>query len=229
MKNNLNNYNNQNNESIDNEPTVDNCSFSLSRGTSDPLLVITVSLRVGKKHRATIVSGLTCLWCSRATDIMIEIQRTKHYERKMWSNRVEYNTAAGVYCTTNDVKVPFCIPEFSGSKIVNHRFHVDNDEDESDIGYYMIIGYDVMVQLGLMANYKCQVLQSDCTTVHIKEYSILLGKSDLTKCDMREVVMQTAKPVSAREATETMVKIFDNTYAKADLEQVVNSSHLNAK
>ena len=46
---------------------------------------------------------------------------------------------------------------------------------------------------------------------------------------MREVVIHTAEPASTREATDQMVKIIDNVYAKADLEQVVNANHLNAE
>ena len=85
---------------------------------------------------------------------MIKIGHTKHYERKMWFNKVEYSTAAGVYCTTHDVKVPFFIPEFSISKIINHRFHVDNDKVELGIGYDMIIGRDLIVQLDPTAEFK---------------------------------------------------------------------------
>ena len=59
---------------------------------------------------------------------MIKIRHTKNYERNMRSNKVEYSTSDGVYCTTHDVKSPFCIPEFSIRKIINHLFHVDNDE-----------------------------------------------------------------------------------------------------
>ena len=44
VTNNINDYNDQNNEAIDNEPTLDNNSFSLYRVTSDPLPVLTVSL-----------------------------------------------------------------------------------------------------------------------------------------------------------------------------------------
>ena len=145
MIDNLNIYNDKINEDIDNEPGFDNSSFSLSSGTSDPLPLVTVSLRGGNKHRATVVAGLTCLWDSGSTDRMIKRRHTKHYERKMWSNRVDYSTAAGVYCTTHDVKVPFCMPELSGIKIIIHRFRVDKDEGESGIGYDMIIGRDLMV------------------------------------------------------------------------------------
>ena len=57
--------NNQHNESIENEPKFDN-KFSLSSGTKDPLPVVTVRLRGHKRQREIIVSGLACLWDSRA-------------------------------------------------------------------------------------------------------------------------------------------------------------------
>ena len=57
----------------------------------------------------------------------------------MRSNKVEYRTSTGVYCTAYEVKVTFGMPEFSISNIINHLFHVDNDKGESSIGYDMII------------------------------------------------------------------------------------------
>ena len=77
----------------------------------------------------------------------------------MRSNKVEYSTDAGVYCTTHDVKRPFFMLEFSIRKIINHKFHVNNNKGESGIGYDMIIGYKLMVQLGLTDYFKHQVLQ----------------------------------------------------------------------
>ena len=94
----------------------------------------------------------------------------------MRSNKVEYSTAAGVYCTTHDAKVPFCMPEFSSRKIINHRLHVINDKGESFIGYGMIIDHELMVQIGLTDDFKRQVLQWDGATVHMKEPRILLGQ-----------------------------------------------------
>ena len=58
----------------------------------------------------------------------------------------------------------------------------------------------------------------------MKEPISFLGKYDSTKREMRKVVMQTAEPDSTREATGLMVKIFNSTYAKADLKQVVDNS-----
>ena len=81
------------------------------------------------------------------------------------------------------------MPKFSSSKIINHCFHVDKDEGESVIGYYLTICRDLMVHLGLTADFKRQVLQWDGATVHMKESRNLIGQSDLTKREMREVVM----------------------------------------
>ena len=47
------------------------------------------------------VAGIKFLWGTGATNVMIKIRHVKYYERNMWSNKVEYSTAAGVYCTTH--------------------------------------------------------------------------------------------------------------------------------
>ena len=79
----------------------------------------------------------------------------------------------------------------------------------------MIICRDLIVQLGLTADYKGQVLQWDGATINMKELSGLLGQSVLTKHEIREVVMQNSGPASTQEATEKMVKIIDSTFAEA--------------
>ena len=66
---------------------------------------------------------------------------------------------------------------------------------ESGIGYAMIIGSDLLVQIGLLAEFKHQVLQWDGVTVPMKEHSGMLGKSDITSREIYEVVIQTAEPV----------------------------------
>ena len=57
----------------------------------------------------------------------------------------------------------------------------------------MIIGRDLMVQLGLLANFKHKFLQWDGATLPMKESIGLLGNLYLSKRKMRKVVMQTAE------------------------------------
>ena len=71
----------------------------------------------------------------------------------------------------------------------------------------MIIVCDLMVQLGLLTDFKHRVLKWDGVTVPIKEPIGLLGETGLNNHEMREVVMQNAELVAAREATDRLIKI----------------------
>ena len=188
--------------------------FSLSSGPPmDLLSVLTFSLIVSKKNRAEIISGLTCLWYIRANNRVIKRKHNKLYERRMHSNMVEYSTAKGFYFMTHDFKVPFFMPEVLKSNIILHQFHVDNNKGESVIGYDIKIGRDLMIQLGLMTNFNHQGLQWDGATGPMKYPNIFLGQTDLTGCEMRKVLIQTAEPVSARGDTEIMMNIIDSIYS----------------
>ena len=104
------------NEAIYNDPTFDTSVFNSSSGTRDLLPVVTVTLREAKKPRATTVADITCLWDSGVTNRMVKIKHTKYYELKMLSDKVEYSTADGVYCTAHDVKVPFLCRIFPAAR-----------------------------------------------------------------------------------------------------------------
>ena len=107
--------------------------------------------------------------------------------------------------------------EFYIRKITYYRFNVDKNEGESVIGYGTIIGCDLMVQLGILDDFKHHVLKWDGDKVPMKESRGMIGKTDLTSHDIHEVVTQTAEPVPTREATERTVTVFYSTYAKAEL------------
>ena len=81
----------------------------------------------------------------------------------------------------------------------------------------MIICHDLMVKLGLLENFKHQVLQWDGSTVHMMEPIGLLGKSNLNKHDICKLVIQTKEPASTRETTEQTVKILNSNYGKTKL------------
>ena len=66
-----------------------------------------------------------------------------------------------------------------------HRFHVDNTRGGDRTRYDIIIGRDLILQLG-------QILEWDETVAPMKETGNLLGQPDLTKRDMWEVVMHNA-------------------------------------
>ena len=67
---------NQHKDTIENETKFDN-TFILYSGDKDPLPVVTISLQGGRKRIETAVTGITCLWDSRATGIRIKRKHTK--------------------------------------------------------------------------------------------------------------------------------------------------------
>ena len=89
----------------------------------------------------------------------------------------------------------------------------------------MIIGRDLMVQLGLSDDLNCQFFQWDGVIAPMKEPIGLLGKPDLSSYNMCKVVMHNREPVSAREDTEILVKILRSIYAKAELKQVNDNAN----
>ena len=60
------------------------------------------------------------------------------------------------------------MPYVSSSKIILRQLHVDNNEGEYGIGYDMIIGHDLMDQLGLLDGFNNQVLQCYGATASMK-------------------------------------------------------------
>ena len=81
--------------------------------------------------------------------------------------------------------------ELSSSNIISHWFNVNNNKGESRISYYIIVVNDLMVQLGITANFKRQDHKWDNVLVPTKEPISLLFQTDGTGCKMREVIMHT--------------------------------------
>ena len=57
-----------------------------------------------------------------------------------------WETQAGKFTTSNKVNVDFCLPEFSSTKIVSFKCHVDN---KTNSRYDMILGRGLLTSLGM--------------------------------------------------------------------------------
>ena len=133
-------------------------------------------------------------------------------------NKVEYCTDSGTYCTTHDVKVPFLMPQLSTRKMITHRFHIYNGYGVTFMVHEMIIVYDLMVQLGLIASFKCNLLEQDFSVVPTEEPGNLLFKPNLANCQIQQVIMQTKNMDSTKEVTERIFNILDSNYEITNIE-----------
>ena len=79
----------QYNDSIDYDQKFENKFSSSSGPAMDYLPPVTVSLRGGNKSRATIISGIKCLWDSGSTNITMKSKFNKPYENTIISSKVE--------------------------------------------------------------------------------------------------------------------------------------------
>ena len=93
------------------------------------------------------------MWDSVLTIVMIKRKHINPYISKLISNKFKYIIVSGPYNIAHEVKVPFRMTEISSSKIITPHFHVYNAEDDAGISYDMVIGCDLMVQLGLKSNF----------------------------------------------------------------------------
>ena len=73
------------------------------------------------------------------------------------------------------------MPYLSNIKTIIHYFNIENVRGGAGIGYGMIIGWYLMVKLGLKANFRRQILEWDETVIYINAPGNLIDQPDLTK------------------------------------------------
>ena len=82
---------------------------------------------------------------------MVKGKQIKPYKVKILPKKVEWNTAAGTYCTTHDVKLLFSTKKLSISKLITPWFHIENEYGDTGIWYDTIIGWYMMIKFGMLA------------------------------------------------------------------------------
>ena len=80
--------------------------------------------------------------------------------------------------------------QFSRIKIVTRQFHIDDYEGNTGIGYYVIIGWYLMVQPGIISNFKYNFFEWDGATLTTKEPYNVPSKPNITNFKMWETVIK---------------------------------------
>ena len=114
------------------------------------------------------------------------------------------------------MKTHFILPELYPERIIEHTFHLLR----TTTGYDMIIGTDLMSELGLKLNFQDACVEwEDASSMPFKD---------------RDATFQTTFHVedirSVRERTDRIKRILDVTYEKADLEKITaECQHFNVE
>ena len=124
------------------------------------------------------------------------------------------NTAASVWKTGNGsietykkTKTQFVLPELYNDRIIEHTFHLL----PTPIGYDMIVGTDLMSDLGIKLNFQDATVEWDEASIPFKH-----------KDAKFETDLHIEDSSAVRESTTRMKQILDATYEKVELHQIVS-------
>ena len=123
----------------------------------------------------------------------------------------EWKTAAGTFNTKGEVKVTFALPEFHTERRITHKVAI-----AKDLGYDMILGRDLLHELGIILDFSRDISIWDRAEVPMKQRDCTIDDSFHVPEEHMNTEMDRVK------------KILDAKYEPADLPDVVRKcTHLN--
>ena len=171
-------------------------------------MFIRFNARRGQPKPITLVALLD----TGASCNLIEEKYTKKLKLHRTRGGTQWSTPAGEMKTTATCKSQFTIPKLHDNRLIEWEFHVT----KSMGAYDMIIGRDMLDDLGFILNFDEHVVTWEHASVPFK--------------DMENDIFENFhidKPDAVEESMGRIKKILDNTYAAADLHEVTTSqSHL---
>ena len=120
-----------------------------------------------------------------------------------------WETASGDFSTKETVQAQFTLPELHEERLIEWKVHLTDNES---MNYDLIIGRDLMTELGLDVLFSSNKIMWEHKTVPFKHYSAT-EKIDFFLSD----------PSKVADATDRIKRILDAKYEAADLDQVVAS------
>jgi hypothetical protein len=125
----------------------------------------------------------------------------------------------GKFATNKTGFVTFSLPEFNLKKQMcsSWAFHVD-DRSESPSAYDMIMGRDLLGDLGMIMNFNDHTVTWDTDTIPMKDRGTLSSVEALI-----EVYMIANEPQTLRDEYSRVTKILDAEYKPASLDDVIKT------
>jgi hypothetical protein len=132
------------------------------------------------------------------------------------------NTVGGQFVTNLQCEVIFMLPEFSMSKVIKWVCHVDSTTLRTNAQYDMIIGADLLSELGIEINFSTQRIIWEGIEIPMKDKHII---SDLQNATA--IYYQSIEPMVLKEAEARQKRILDADYSALDLDDYAHlETHL---
>ena len=180
--------------------------------TKAPLSPITFG-RLRTRHGDPKPKTIKILLDTGASGSIVHYSSVKKLRQKL-NKTTEWGTAAGSFTTNKICKLQFTLPELHEKRLINWDFHVTRQS----FNYDMIIGRDLLTELGLEFSFKKQTITWDTAEIPMKP-------RDCTP----ETSFYIQESLAVDEATDRIKQIIDAKYEPADLKQVVKDcKHLDS-
>ena len=140
------------------------------------------------------------------------------------NTRTTWTTKAGVFKTEKTVKAKFKLPEFFQNCDIQWKLHVDQS-DPKDTAYDMIIGRDILHELGIDLLFSQGVMQWEGATVPMRDPKWLNSKHIE---QLEDEIFAMEDPLTTE--AERIQSIIDVKYAPQDVDKIVEDcAHLTDK
>ena len=179
--------------------------------------------RIKRSHLCPILFGIlrtTVNGKNKPIRILLDSGATGRFLRENLTGRLHvketlresWNTGNGVLLTNTTVQTHFVLPELYNDRVIEHTFNVL----AMDIGYDMVIGTDLMSDLGLRLDFQNQGIEWDEASIPFKSIDDTFETGFFIK-DSQAVI----------ESTERIKNILDAKYVKLDIDEYVSKcTHL---
>ena len=134
----------------------------------------------------------------------------------------KWNTVGGQFVTTLQREINFTLPEFSTSKDITWTCQEDSNTLRKNAQYDMIIGADLLSELGIELYFNTQRMIWEGIEIPMKDKHVI---SDLQNATA--IYYQSIKPTVLKEAEARQTRILDADYSALDLDDYAHTeTHL---
>ena len=130
---------------------------------------------------------------------------------------LKWNTMGGKFVTRKKAKFNIKFPELDTNKAVTWTCHVDETHERKQVSYDMIVGFDLMNEIGIYINTEDKTINWGSSSIPLKEKGQLSEEPHL-----QAIYHMTKEPPALLEAESRQKRILDADYSKVDIKGFVS-------
>ena len=143
-----------------------------------------------------------------------KVQKGRVQSKK--KRRTKWKTHGGVFTTNYQSLIDFKLPEFDTNKVITWPCHVDDKTIKENAQFDMIIGMDLMVDIGLVVDCENKLIKWEEMTIPVKQRNLLSSNEVLEM-----IYLTTGEPEVLKQAEDRHKHILDADYSKVDINSYV--------